>query len=137
MTIQKVRSYAYRLLAMRSYPSSVMRVKLERKGFETALCDQVIAELQAQGYINDAEFSAQAVKRAVERGYGPRYIAQKFQLQGVDVKEDVCAISEEMQREQIQKLLGKRRLHREKAIRMLERRGFSLGIIFQEVEKFY
>lgn len=136
MSIQKARSYAYRLLSLRSYASVVLRSKLERKGFEEAICDQVIDELKANGYLNDAEFSARAVKRAVERGYGPRYIAQKFQMQGVDVFHEVREISEEMQREQIRKILVKRKLPREKAIRMLERRGFSLGLIFQEVEKF-
>lgn len=133
MTLSKARSYAYRLLALRSYPSSQLRQKLARKGFEEAVCEQVIEEIKVAGYINDEEYAVRSVERLKNRGYGPRYIKEKCRMQGIEA---TVLVSEEEQREQIRKLLAKKPLPKEKAMRMLERRGFSLALIFQEVEKF-
>ncbi len=130
------RATAYRILALRSCLSKTLREKLLRKGFEESVCDQVIEELTANGYLNDAEYTERSVKRAVERGYGPRYIAQKMKFKGMDARKEVSAISDEEQRAQIHRLLAKRFGSRDRAIRMLERRGFSLAMIFEEVEKF-
>jgi len=133
MTLQKARAYAYRLIAMRAYSSALLRQKLLRKGFDETLAEQVIEELTRYGYLNDEEFGNRAIKRLAERGYGPRYIREKCRQQGIEVQ---AAVSEAVQREQIQKLLGKKPFSREQAIRRLERRGFSLSLIFEEVEKF-
>ena len=117
------RGGAYRLLAIRSQSSSALRQKLERKRFSASVCEQVLEELQRNGYLDDEEFERSAILREFKKGYGPRYIEMK--LRSKRVRE---LISKEMQRERAEQLFAKLG-GGQKALRSLARRGFDPDII--------
>lgn len=120
---KKARSYAFRLLSMRTYHSSVLLQKMERKGFARDVCEKIIEECKRLGFLKDDE----AILRELRRGYGPRYIEFKLRLGREEVRR---VITRAMQRERIGEMLPKLG-EREKAIRTLQRKGFDLDIAIE------
>lgn len=136
---KSVRASAYRLLAMRNYPSVLLKQKLVDKGYSLSVCERIIDELMQAGYLQDEEFFRNAVLRELKRGYGPRYIEQKLRAQGMNQRRVREWISDQMQLLRIRELLlkvaiGASRFARQKAIRNLQRRGFDLPLILQEID---
>ena len=122
---------AYRLIAMRSYPSAILRKKLREKKFSEAVADKMIDELKSAGYLQDDEWVEQAVLREFRKGRGPRYIEMKLRSQGVSSEKVRELISPQMQREKIRQAFSK--LPKEKAMRLLQRNGFDFDLIIQVV----
>lgn len=136
---KSVKACAYRLLAMRNYPSVLLKQKLLEKGYSQELSEKIVDELLQAGYIQDEEFFRNAVLRELKKGYGPRYIEQKLRSQGMNQRRVREWITDQMQilriRELILKIaIGASRFARQKAIRNLQRRGFDLPLILQEID---
>ncbi len=123
---------AYRLLAMRSYPSTSLLQKLEEKGFSKRISEKVIDELKALGYLLDDDFWHRLIEREFQRGYGPRYLEWKKKAPRAKIRE---MITESMQRKKIRELL-KKFSSPKKAAQALIRRGFDLDCIRKEVDLF-
>jgi len=132
---------AYRLIAMRNYPSVQLLRKLEQKRFSSSICNRVIEELQNNGYLKDEEFVQSSILRELKRGFGPRYIEMKLRAKGLSGEKIRYLITPEMQAERIRQLIAKtplsksiaNRLAKQKAIRNLQRRGFDLDLILKEL----
>lgn len=52
-TVNRAKQQAYRLLAYRSQTSSELRERLQRRGYDAAVIDEVLRQLAADGYIDD------------------------------------------------------------------------------------
>jgi SOS response regulatory protein OraA/RecX len=117
MDYAKGKKYAFRLLSMRNYHSRALFRKLESKGYSKEICEQVVAECKRLGFLQDEGFVLQELRR----GYGPRYIEWKWQLERGEARR---VISREMQREQIARFA-------KKGARALQRRGFDLDLILE------
>jgi SOS response regulatory protein OraA/RecX len=123
---------ATRLLAMRSYPSTVLLQKLEEKGFSKKISESVIEELKVLGYLQDDDYWTHLIQKEFQRGYGPRYLESKKKAPATKVRE---MITESMQRKKIRELL-KKFSSPQKAAQALARRGFDLDCIRKEVDYF-
>jgi SOS response regulatory protein OraA/RecX len=123
MDYPTARRTALRLLSMRSYHSAVLARKLERKGCGEEVIAQVLSDCKRMGFFNDDE----AILRELKRGYGPRAIEYKLQLERGEVRK---IITREMQKEKIKEMLP-RLGEREKAIRTLQRKGFDFELIIE------
>ena len=113
------RRAALRLLSLRGYHSHVLLRKLERKGFSAESCQRVIEDCKRLGFLKDDE----AILREWRRGYGPKYIEWKMAIDGVRE-----VITREMQREKIKEFARK-------GIRALQRRGFDLDLILEQLHR--
>lgn len=79
-------SYAcgLRLLVRREHSERELRFKLERREYEAAVIDEVIARLVDDGYLSDARFAEVFVRSRYERGAGPLKIRAELRERGVD-----------------------------------------------------
>ncbi len=130
-----VRMTAYRLIAMRQYPSSTLQKKFQQKRFSREVIDRIIEELKKNGYLKDDEFIENEILREFRRGYGPRYIELKLRSKNLNGEKVRELITNQMQTERIRQLIPKLALrsNRQKIIAALQRRGFDLEIILKEV----
>jgi len=117
------RKYAFRLLSLRNYHSAVLLRKLKGKGFAPGVCGKVIEDCIRLDFLKDDS----AILSVFRRGYGPRYIAFKLQI---DLQEVRCVITKEMQKEKMQELTPKLKT-REKAMQTFQRKGFDLELIIE------
>jgi SOS response regulatory protein OraA/RecX len=117
------RKKAIRLLSMRNYHASLLARKLEQKGCPKEICERVIQDCRKMGFLDDE----QAILSELRRGWGPRAIAYRLQLEKSEVKK---WIPREAQKNQIKKMLPKLG-EREKAIRTLQRRGFDFDLVIE------
>jgi regulatory protein len=63
------------LLARRDYPSTELRERLQRHGFDPSLVAAVLAELVAEHALDDARYAQNYVAHHASRGQGPVRIA--------------------------------------------------------------
>lgn len=124
---------AYRWLAQKNYSTVQIIRKLEQKRFSGPVCERLIEELKGNGYLQDETISENAIFRELKRGYGPRYIEMKLRSQGLCGKKVRELITDEMQKEQIRRLISKfpTRSNKKKAVPFLQRRGFDLHLIIE------
>lgn len=108
---------------MRNYHSAVLARKLGQKGCSEEVIEQVIADCKRMGFFNDD----QAILSELRRGYGPRAIEYKLQLDRGEVRK---VITRQMQKERIREMLPKLG-EREKAIRTLQRKGFDFDVVIE------
>ncbi len=123
------RRKALRLLSMRNYHSAVLARKLAQKGCPEEIVERVIADCKRMGFFNDD----QAILAELRRGYGPRAIEFKLQLERGAVRK---VITPEMQKQRIKELLPKLG-EREKAIRTLQRKGFDFDLVLLVLNSHY
>lgn len=135
------RQLALRRISARECSASDVRAYLRRKGVEREEAAEAVAELVAEGYIDDERFSRAMLRSHAARDKGPAYIAAKLAGKGVrrsagEVKrifEETSGKSEEtMVREILEKRYAKKLAsapERQRAFQALLRRGFSAGVI--------
>jgi SOS response regulatory protein OraA/RecX len=123
---------AYRLLAMKNYPSELLLDKLVIKGFSKSVCEHVIKDLKALGYLDDEEYWESLIRTEFKKGHGPRYLEWKKRVPREKIR---ALISDEMLREKIRELLPRYPTIK-KAVRALIQRGFDLECIRAEVDLF-
>jgi regulatory protein len=78
-----VRGAAVTLLARRDYPSSALRERLQRQGFEPSRITEVLAELVAEHAIDDARYARNYVAYHSDRGHGPVRISADLRALGL------------------------------------------------------
>jgi regulatory protein len=78
-----VRSAAVALLARRDLPSGALRERLAARGFEPAATSAALAELAAEGALDDARFAHNYVAYHAARGRGPVRIAADLRVLGL------------------------------------------------------
>lgn len=145
--VQRAMDLAYRYLSRRDRTVSEMRRHLEDKGVERDEIEQAVAELQAQGYLDDARYArAYAEDRRALDGWGPDRIARRLAQAGVgldDVEAALAGRGPEQELEAAVELLRtKLRVPpdddrgRERALGLLVRRGYELEMAYDAIRAF-
>lgn len=74
---------AIRLLAGREYSVKELSIKLQRRFSPDAVAN-VVAEMQAQGYVCNTRYGEAFCRSRVARGYGPAFIVRELEQNGLD-----------------------------------------------------
>ena len=75
---------AIRMLAGREHSGFELRNKLKNKGYSLHDIDEVITQLVADKYLNEARFTEMFVDSKIKRGLGPIRIQMELQQRNVD-----------------------------------------------------
>jgi regulatory protein len=144
---QRAMDIAYRYLSRRDRTVCEVRRHLQDKRVEPHEIEQTVAELQAQGYLDDARYArAYAEDRRALDGWGPDRIARRLAQAGVgpdDVEAALAARGPEQELEAaVDVLRTKLRVPpdddrgRERALGLLVRRGYELEMAYDAVRAF-
>lgn len=79
---------AMELLGIRDHASGELRDKLRKRGHPPSVITQVIQDLMARGWLDDARFAEHQGSILAQKGWGPRRISQKLGRHGVP--REVC-----------------------------------------------
>jgi regulatory protein len=83
-TVSRAKQQAYRFLAYRGQTSSELRDRLQRRGYTAAIIDEVLRQLEAEGYIDDRKFALDWARyRLQTKPLGRRRLAWELQRRGV------------------------------------------------------
>jgi regulatory protein len=78
-----VEAAALTYLARRDHSESELRTKLKRKDFDDALINDVIADFQDRGYLDDERFAVDQGLILARKKWGPLQIAHKLSQHGI------------------------------------------------------
>lgn len=121
-----------------------VRERLRRKGADDATVDAVQAQLEAEGFLSEQRFAEAFIRaRALHKGWGPAKIRAGLKAKRVpDAAIDAGFAALEGQvfdaslAELVQRRVNELPEGRDRLIRWLLSRGFSLGSILTELEAF-
>jgi regulatory protein len=122
------------LLARRDLATPKLRELLERRGCAKDIVPQVIAELGAEGVVNDARFAQNRAAYLAGRGQGPLRISAQLRVLGLPVDTieqalqsgfDWEALARETRRRKFGRALPESWALRARQARFLQYRGFS------------
>jgi regulatory protein len=138
-----------RILALRDHSEHELRTKLKQKGYEEAGIGECLVRLRELGYLDDARFARHFASAAVRngRGYGAR-LKLELARRGVDgriITEVLAEVSEEFsERDLLGEVMARRfagfdqetatEKERRRVIAYLQRKGFSLSAILQQLK---
>lgn len=144
------RAVALRMLGYRALPAREITRRLTRKGHARPVAEAVVAELEAAGLVNDAEFARHfTLTRATRRRYGPSRLEADLRRLGVDEHVAAEAVRETLEREAIEPsaLLREAAERKLKALAGLDaavqrrrlrayllRRGFAVGEVVPVID---
>lgn len=128
---------AIRFLHRREYSSYELREKLKQKEFDVLAIEQLLSELQEQGYQSDERFVSMVLRHEYDKGYGFEHIKRKLVHQHQISHELIQRIAEDLALDwflSIERVLTKKfpELNRscvneyQKAYRFLQYRGFRI-----------
>lgn len=118
---------ALRFLSYRGHFSSELKNKLQKKGYSETEIAHALQECERLGYLDDQERKLLLIEQMRRKGYGPKRIALRLQFLDVEVREEELG---DQDKEKIAAFLEKQGdlsdpKKRAKALRSLQRRGFS------------
>ena len=145
--MQRALELAYRHLGARDRTSAEVLAHLERRGIEAPVAQEAVAELERQGYLDDARYARRfAEDRRQLDGWGDERIARRLATAGVREDEIRAALGErapEEARDAAVELLRRRGRtapagdrERERALGLLVRRGYELELAYEAVRAF-
>jgi regulatory protein len=83
-TVRRAKQQAYRLLAYHSRTSSELRDRLQHRGYTTAIIDEVLRQLAADGYIDDRKLALEWARyRLQTKPMGRRRLRWELQKRGI------------------------------------------------------
>jgi regulatory protein len=83
-TLNHAKQQAFRLLAYRSQTSSELRDRLQRRGYTSTIIDEVLRQLESDGYIDDRKVALEWARyRLQAKPLGRRRLAWELQRRGV------------------------------------------------------
>jgi regulatory protein len=136
---------AYRLLAQRARAVGELRARLAQKDHPAALIDTVIARLQADGLLNDAEFArAFAADKRNLSGWGSNRIGAELRRHGVDGATIDAVLRDDTHDENGRALAALQRrgpatppldAARKRAYEFLLRRGYATSVAYGAVRE--
>jgi regulatory protein len=148
---KRARDRALRLLAVRGHSRAELRKKLAERGFTKSAIDRVLENLDELGYLNDEAFAVNRARHlAVNRLYGDRKIETQLRDKGVSREAAQAAIREVREefpekegitRSAAKKIQGRSldglgKKERLALARMLQGRGYHLGLILDYLGKY-
>ena len=81
--IQSIKNKAVDYLSRREHSERELRDKLEAKGFDQELLDQVIQDMLDLGYLSDERYARMIIRSCYEKAQGPKKIRFKLQQKGL------------------------------------------------------
>jgi regulatory protein len=141
--LTRAKNAAYRFLTYRPRSRKEVEDKLREKQFSDSVIDEVLADLDRLGYMNDREFAQQWARSRVRlRGYGKRRIEHELTGKGISsdiIDEALGAVFKESSETDIARLEAEKKLkslsrfepeiRRRRLAGYLERKGFSSAVI--------
>jgi regulatory protein len=79
---KSVKAAAYDLLARKAWSRSDLIARLKRRGASDGVAREVVAELEARGYVDDRAFAGQWAE-ARARGLGSRRLSEELRRRGI------------------------------------------------------
>jgi regulatory protein len=142
--LQRALDLAFRYLGRRDRTVAEVRRHLEAKRCEPAAIDAAVAELEEQGYLDDAGYAQRfAEDRRLLDGWGAERIARRLTAVGVDREQIATACEDrdhEAELEAAVELLRRRfpaaldsDRDRDRALGMLVRKGYELEVAYDAV----
>jgi regulatory protein len=145
--IHRAREVALRFLSYRPRSVRELRVRLQRARFFDSVIDEVVARLEEQGLINDAEFAR--FWRENRESFNPRstrLIQSELRQRGVSA-EMAAAATEGIDEEQSAYNAGQKRasmfngqefdVFQRRLLEYLKRRGFNYSIASQAIKRLW
>ncbi len=131
-----VKSYAFYLLSKRDYFKEELRLKLQKKGFNTEEIEETLSYLEKNGYIDDEKLKDRIKELAVQKGESPLKLKSKLYRKGI--KEiDISFSENELLEAAIQRMKKyKKEKEYKKIVSYLINRGFPYSIA-SKVAKMY
>ncbi|MCG5548675.1 regulatory protein RecX [Halorhodospira halochloris] len=137
--IEQAREVAVRLLARREHTRRELDDKLTRRGFSSAVREQIVAEALEQGWLDEQRFAEAFVRSRVERGQGPLRLRSEMLQRGLPEELIDQAIEEYVDEHQLdwreladqvrRKRFGdnspQQRREMQRQAQFLQRRGFT------------
>ena len=135
----EARHSAMNYLARREHSSLELRNKLLRKGFESAVIDKVLLQLQLDNLLSDERFAENYTRMRTAKGYGPLSIQQELQRRGIDNNllsvfvnandSSWASIASQVREKRFGQDLPVNKRELAKQVRFLENRGFTYSQI--------
>ena len=147
--LEAARGVAYRYLGFSARSRAEIERRLEKDEFPPDVIAAVIVELEAQNYLNDAQFAQDWIAdRADRKKYGKGRLKAELQRRGIDKELIEEAMEDVAEEEEVKRALAaarqkwhperiaeadheSRQAEKRKIAAFLQRRGFSWAIIKQ------
>ena len=81
---RRARLVAAELLSRRAWTRAELARRLTRRGAPAPVVAEVVADLVARGYLDDAAFARRGVEARSSRGYGPARLRAELRARGVE-----------------------------------------------------
>ncbi len=105
--LESARKVARRFLESAARTQSEIERRLERGGYSEEVIAQVVAEIEARGWLNDTEFARAWVEdRADRKQYGKTRLAMELQRKGIASETIAESLSEVSQDDELARALG-------------------------------
>lgn len=78
-----VRAKALDLLARREHSRHELKAKLNQRGFDADLVDEILDELVARDWLSDQRYAEAYVRMRSDKGYGPLRIRNELSERGI------------------------------------------------------
>jgi regulatory protein len=148
-TRRRAKENALRLLGFRARSRDELRRRLERKGYESVVIDDVLAELVSSQLLDDTQFTRAWVEaRTTGRPMGRQRIAWELRQKGVDPEtigealearsspDAELGLAMTVGRQTVERVRGmERQAARRKLAAALQRRGFSWSVTAVVLER--
>jgi|SRR5699024_5115853 len=144
----KAKAYCFDLLATRARSTDELRQALHRKGYDAALGERLLQNLDESGLVDDTEFAENWTRaRHNSQGLGKKAIRAELKRKGIadetaeEAVAEIAASDEEQRaRELVRKRLpamsglGERTVIR-RLLGMLGRKGYSQGLAYRVIRE--
>jgi regulatory protein len=145
--LQHALEAAYRYLGPRDRTVAEVRGRLEADGVEEGIVDATVAELEAQGYLDDARYAQRfAEDRRSLDAWGAERIERRLLAVGVDPAHIAAALGERGGDEELEAAVAvlRRRFpsapaddrDRDRALGLLVRKGYDLDLAYDAVRAY-
>jgi regulatory protein len=145
--LQHALDLAYRFLGHRDRTVAEVRGRLEAEGVRPAVLDEAVAELERQGYLDDARYARRfAEERRTIDAWGAERIERRLLAVGVEPALITAALEKRGASEELEAALAvlRRRFPRapsddrgrERALGVLVRKGYELELAYDAVRAF-
>lgn len=146
--LNRVRSYAFRLLKIRPRSEKELRFRLSQRKFDQKNIDLLVSSFKEVGYINDSEFASAWVRERIKKPLGFKRLEFELKQKGIDkeiIQSTLRQAREQYSEYEVVSELVKRRFARiiakeldykakKKIQGFLLRRGFSNDAIMDVID---
>jgi regulatory protein len=145
--LQHALELAYRYLGRRDRTVAEVRARLEAEQVQAEVTDATVAELQDQGYLDDARYAQRFVEdRRTIDAWGAERIERKLLAVGIDPALIAAALGERGAAEELEAAVAvlRRRFprvpagdrDRDRALGLLVRKGYDLELAYDAVRAY-